>query len=126
MAQSHPLGTRGSDGTPLGGRLLAGLRHAFAVSPEADRLTAEDEEIVHKVAQGVVRRHLAAPAVMLLESVRPLNFLGSQTLAFFEPIVSVILDASKCRRFRELLEKRSTVPALIDAIEREEDVTRDT
>ena len=102
------------------------MRHAFAISSESDRLTSEDEEIVQKVAQGVVRRRLAAPAVMLLESVRPLNFLGSQTLAFFEPIVSVVLDANKCRRFRELLEKRSTVPALIDAIEREEEVTCDT
>ena len=107
------------------GRVGEWLKHAFAVSSESDRLTSDDEALLQRVAQGVVRRGLAAPAVMLLESVRPLNFLGSQTLAFFEPIVSVVLDANKCRHFRELLEKRTAVPALIDAIEREEGVTRD-
>ena len=81
-------------------------------------MSGEDAALIDKVAQAVVRRGMAAPAVMLLESVRPLSFLGSQTLAFFEPIVSAVLDPVRCRRFRELVGKRSTIPALIDAIER--------
>lgn len=126
MARSGAAESSCERGKSIRTRVVECLSHAFAVGSESERLTPEDEEIVQRVAQAVARRGLAAPASMLLESVRPLNFLGSQTLAFFEPIASVILDASKCKRFRELLEKRSAVPALIDAIERAEEVTRDS
>ena len=107
-------------------RVSRGLKHAFAVRSEDERLTAEDEAILDKAAQGVVRRGLGGPATMLLETVRPLNFLGSQGLVFFEPIVSVALDAEKYRRFCQLLEKRTAIPALLAAIERCEKRERKT
>ena len=99
-------------------QFIQGLRHAFAMDPDDERLSPEDQDILDKVAQRVVRRGMAVPATMLLESVRPFSFLASQALAFLEPIVSVALDPEKCRRFRELLQRRATVPALIDAIQR--------
>lgn len=81
-------------------------------------MTSEEQALLERAAQGVVSRGLAAPALMLLESLRPLNFLGSQGLAFFEPIATAAFDPEKYKRFRKLLEKRSAVSALIHAIER--------
>lgn len=114
---SGPQQTRQAS-EPAGSRLVRALKHAFAVHPEHERLNSHEQDILEKVAEGVARRGLAAPAVMLLESVHPLNFLGSQALAFFEPILAVALDADKCQRFRQLVGKRAAVPALIRAIER--------
>ena len=104
----------------LGRRLIRGIRHAFAIGADRPGLTDDDQHLLDMVARAVVRRRLAAPATMLLESVRPLHFIGSQALAFFEPMVSAVLDPAKCTRFRELMEQRETIPALLAAIEREE------
>lgn len=97
---------------------LTGLKHAFAVdSGEAD-FTPEDMALLQKIAGGVVKRQLATPAIMFLESVRPLNFLGSQTLIFFQPIVDMIISTTEMERFSRILERRKSIPILIDLIEK--------
>ncbi|HDH99802.1 MAG TPA: hypothetical protein ENF74_02295, partial [Firmicutes bacterium] len=65
--------------------LWAKLRSAFSV--EEEELSEEELALVEKVARAVARRGLATPALMFLESVRPLNFIGSQAMIFLEPMV---------------------------------------
>lgn len=96
------------------------LRHAFAVESPEDEVTAEDRVILEKVAREAVRRRLATPALMLLESVRPLNFLGSQAMVFFQPIAGFVVSQREYERFAEILEKRKSISALMDLIEKEE------
>jgi len=61
---------------------------------------------------------MSTPAIMLLESVRPLHFVGSQALVFFEPLASAVLDPAKCETFRRVLERPRGIPQLIASIER--------
>ena len=42
----------------------------------------------------VAERGLTTPALVFLESVRPLNYVSSQALTFFTPILSAIADAT--------------------------------
>ena len=49
------------------GRLVAALRHAFAIPPE-EKLSAEEQELLRRAAEGVVKRGLAAPAIFLLQA----------------------------------------------------------
>ena len=121
MSDPTPLNRDGEGGrpkAPWGSRFMAEWRHAFALNSSEPPLPPEDGAILDSIARAIVRRRLAAPALMLLESVRPLHFIGSQAFAFFEPLVSTVLPPEKCRRFRELTEHRQTIPALVDAIER--------
>ncbi len=99
-------------------RFVSGWRHAFAVKGEADELTAEERELLDRLALAVVRRGMAAPATMLLDSVRPMNFIGSQALAFFEPLLAAVFDPARCEQCRQLIAKRDAIPALIKTIER--------
>ncbi len=46
-----------------------------------------DEALIAAVAGRVVRMGLAVPAIFFLESTKPLSFVGSQVLVFFEPFV---------------------------------------
>lgn len=78
-----------------------------------------DEElaIIEKVARKVVDRGMTVPAIIFLESVKPLNFIGSQALVFFEPIVQTVFNFRDYDTFRSALEKRPSIELLIQKIE---------
>jgi hypothetical protein len=99
------------------GGLKAALRHAFAIQPEGQPLTAEDQALLDKVATAVVNRCMAGPAVLFLESAGPMNFLGSQALHFLTPILDLACDPREIEQAAALLERRDAIPRLIDLIE---------
>ena len=79
--------------------------------------TREDEELLDQVASYVVRRGLGTPAVFFLESSKPMSFVGSQALVFFEPFIRVFLSTERYQRFASLMEHRSNFEYLIQRIE---------
>lgn len=95
----------------------AGLRHAFAVRPETQPLASEDVQLLERIAEMVVKRGMAAPATMFLESMGPMNFLGSQALHFITPIIDCVLSTKEVEQVARLLERRDTVTRLISIIE---------
>jgi hypothetical protein len=105
--------------------LWAKLKYAFAVEDESfNKFSEEEMSLLNKVADIVIKRRLAAPALMFLESVRPLNFLGSQVIVFFEPIVAMVISTKELGMFAQILEKRKSIPLLIDLIEKKDDALR--
>ena len=90
--------------------MLKWLKHAFAVDPPGPaEPTPEQKEVVEKVCREIVRRHLTTPALLFLEMSRPLNYLGSQTLHFFQPFFSAFSDSQSPQRFAEFLEHRGSI-----------------
>jgi hypothetical protein len=104
----------------------AKVKYAFATEDESKQKFSEEETaLLNKVADVVVRKRLTAPAVMFLESVRPLNFLSSQVMVFFQPIVSLVVSTKEIELLARILERRSSIPLFIELIEkREEDVKK--
>ncbi len=97
---------------------LDALKHAFAIQSDNDTIiTEEQKNLVDKVCREISRRHLTTPALIFLESFRPLNYIGSQILHYFHPFISAITNANGYRIFTEFLEKRSSVDYLYDRIE---------
>jgi hypothetical protein len=97
--------------------LRVGLRHAFAVQPKNQPLAVEDVRLLERIAEMVVKRGMAAPATMFLESMGPMNFLGSQALHFITPIIDCVLSTKEVEQVARLLERRDTVTRLIVIIE---------
>lgn len=94
------------------------LKHAFAIEPAAAvEPTAAQRDVVDRVCRQVVARGLATPALIFLESVRPLNYVSSQTLHFFQPVLSAVADAQACRELADFLEHRGSVDYLCRRIE---------
>lgn len=96
----------------------AALRHAFAVQPAQGELSAADSVLLERVADAIVKRGMAAPATVFLESMGPMNFLGSQALHFVSPIIECAFSAKEVTQVAHLLERRdiiSRLTALIDA-----------
>lgn len=99
-------------------KLVKIIRHAFAIEKEDyEQLTQEEKDILDKLARGIVTRGLTTPSIMFLESVKPLNFLGSQVMLFFRPIVGAIFPTTSYDRMETILEKRQSVEWLIVKIE---------
>ena len=97
--------------------LKARVQHAFKVEPEGRPLSPEDLALLERVAAVVVERGMATPAILFLESVGPMNFLGSQALHFFTPLLEVIFPQRDVERVALLLERRDTLSRLVAMIE---------
>ncbi|MEO6307072.1 MAG: hypothetical protein ABIO96_07445, partial [Nitrospiraceae bacterium] len=67
-------------------KVRAELSHAFSSTSAVQVFTTEDFALLERVADAVVKRGMAAPATVFLESLGPMNFLGSQALYFLTPI----------------------------------------
>jgi hypothetical protein len=78
----------------------------------------EDEELLAAVAGRVARHRMELPAVLFLESVRPLNFVGSQALVFLQPLLTALFDWSQYERFVALAAERQNLDRLTCLIER--------
>ncbi len=85
-------------------------------------LPAEEDAVLEKVATKVVARGMAVPAILFLESVKPLNYIGSQAMVFFEPIVQTIFNFKEYDTFRSALEKRESIEILLQKIEAQDAV----
>ncbi len=85
--------------------------------PEKPALPAEEDAVLEKLAKKVVEWKMAVPAILFLESVKPLNFIGSQTMVFFEPIIQTVFNIKDYDTFRVVLEKRETIEVLLLKIE---------
>ena len=97
--------------------IRAGLTRAFAVPSDQAALAPEDLILLERVADAIVRRGMAAPTVMFLESMAPMNFLGSQALHFMHPIIELAFSANEVEQVAGLLERRDTISRLITLIE---------
>lgn len=84
------------------------------VSPERAK------ELLARIANQVVKRKLSVPAIMFIESVKPLSFVGSQALIFMQPIVQAFLNRKEYDEFAVLMEDRENVELLLQEIERQE------
>ena len=80
-------------------------------------LPQEEDAILEKVAIKVVERGMAVPAILFLESVKPMNYIGSQAMVFFEPIVQAVFNFKDYDTLRSALEKRESIEILLLKIE---------
>lgn len=83
----------------------------------APPLTDQEAEILRKVAAKVVEWKMTVPAIIFLESVKPLNYIGAQAMVFFEPFVQTLFNFKDYDTFRELMERRESIERLLLKIE---------
>lgn len=102
------------------------FQKAFSLGSSTDTLTAEDEALLEKMAAVIVNRDMSTPTILFLESMGPMNFLGSQALHFLTPILSVACPTKELEQVARLLERRDMIPHLIELIESKSQGTRPT
>jgi hypothetical protein len=80
-------------------------------------LSAEDRLLLEGMASWIGKRGLTVPAVLFLESVKPLHFVGSQMLFFFEPMVHAVVNGKNYSRFAQLMEDGDALEQFLVMIE---------
>jgi hypothetical protein len=84
-------------------------------------LPPEDQALFDRLARWIVERRMETPAILFLESSRPLSFVGAQAMHFFQPLASVLFATRDYERLAHLLEDRANLSLLLAAIEGEAD-----
>jgi len=82
-------------------------------------LPEEEQAVLDKLARKTVQwgPGMTVAAILFLESVKPANFIMSQVLVFFEPIIQSVFSIKDYDTFRCALEKREMIEILIQKIE---------
>lgn len=79
--------------------------------------TEYELELMDKYARKIVRRRLESPAIFMLESFKPMNFVGSQIMLGAEPLLGIFLDTKEFKQFQKLLERRDSIEKFLTIIE---------
>jgi hypothetical protein len=86
--------------------------------PEPEPLT--EEQILERISDWIVKKRMSTPALFLLESFRPMNFIGSQFVVFCQPFLSMLFDPAGIETFTATMERRENVERLLILIERKD------
>ena len=87
------------------------------MASEAVVLTDDERRVLERLADRVVELRLEVPAILTLETARPLSLLAGQTMIFFEPIVQALFRAPDYRLYASLIERRDVLEHLTRMIE---------
>jgi len=77
--------------------------------------------VLERVADRVVELRVEVPALLTLETARPLSLVAGQAMLFFEPMVQALFRLPDYRAFAALIERRETVDQLARMIETRSD-----
>lgn len=83
----------------------------------SEEISEADRALFAKLGAWLAERRLETPAILFLESVRPLSFVGAQGLYFLEPFARAIFDVTEYQRLARLLERRENLEVLVRAVE---------
>lgn len=91
---------------------------AFHIEPPGPaKPTAPEAELVERVAQEIVKRRMAQPALLFLESSRPLSGVGAAAMHFLQPFVAVVIHPTTWSTLATFLERSGSVEYLCLRIE---------
>ena len=79
--------------------------------------TEEQVRAVDRLGRLIVRFGMTVPAILALESLRPLSFVGSQFMHILSPSITAMLTLPEWDALAGLLERRAGLDYLLERIE---------
>jgi hypothetical protein len=94
------------------------LRHAFAIEARGQFVPTDAQRaMVEQLCRAVIAREMVVPALILLESLKPLNFVTGQALRFFAPLLTAFKDSRAPEELSKFLEHRGALDFLAARLE---------
>ena len=75
------------------------------------------EQLLDDLTRRIEKMGMTAPAILFLETYKPLAFLGAQLLWFAQPFLSLGFKEADLRDLTLLIEDRAGVEELLDRLE---------
>uniref|UniRef100_A0A832MJI6 Uncharacterized protein n=1 Tax=Eiseniibacteriota bacterium TaxID=2212470 RepID=A0A832MJI6_UNCEI len=83
----------------------------------AEALSAADRALLERLAARIVALRLEVPALLALESSKPLALVAGQGMVFFEPLVQALFHVPEYERWAALVQRREALEALAALVE---------
>lgn len=99
------------------------LAYAFALPSTGQSFAPEDIALLRKVARTIVRREMTTPALLFLESLGPLHFLGSQVVHGLTPFLDLVCNPTELERLATILERRDSLERLSMLIQEQANIS---
>ena len=93
--------------------------HAFQVEP-SEPIKEEDKTWLAKIAKAIKKRNLELPAMLALESTKPLHFVAGQAMRFVDPILGLVVPQNKLGKLAGIFERRDGAEHLIRCLGKNE------
>lgn len=77
------------------------------------------DEIIERIVKRILQLRMEIPAILLLETMKPLSFVASQFFVFLEPFVQSIFSFKNYEKFYRMLENRENIEKIIEELEKE-------
>jgi hypothetical protein len=90
---------------------------ARRAADEAAHHEAADREWLERLAARVVALRLEVPALLVLETARPVAVIGSQALLFLQPFAEWVFGVDGIERLARVMARRGNVEHLATRIE---------
>jgi len=74
-------------------------------------------DLIKKIADAVVRRRMAMPVTLLIESCKPINRIAGQFVLVISPLLSLFVPYDKIDAFSDMLQDSKCVEKLLSEIE---------
>jgi len=88
------------------------------VTEDEAALSDDDRAMLDELADAIVRRRLTSAAIFFLESVKPMGFVGSQTMVLLRPLVSIVWSSpTRWDQLQRVLEHRGSIELLLLRLE---------
>ena len=94
------------------------------MASEASAISPEDLGLLDRLAARVVELRLEVPAILTIESGKPLSLIAGQAMLFLEPLVQSLFRLSDYRRYAALIERREALEELVRRIEAHAEAAR--
>ncbi len=74
-------------------------------------------KLIERMARFIVEKRMAAAAIMTIESLRPLNNIGSQIMYFLAPFAEVFFNSRDYQEFAVILQEDKYITLLVKRID---------
>ena len=74
-------------------------------------------DLICKIADSVVKRRMAMPVVLLIESCKPINRIAGQFVLVISPLLSLFVPYNKIDAFSDMLQDSKCIEKLLEEIE---------
>ena len=94
--------------------------------PAKRGVSPEEEALISIIAGKIKSKGLEQIALFVVDSTKPLHFIGSQAMYFIMPLMDVVLDTRQTQLFRDMLENPCAMDRLSEVLGQENSEKKST
>ena len=88
--------------------------------PEKIKINEDQKKLLTKIAKAITSKGMTAPTIFFLETMQPLNYIGSQFMAYLEPFLTFVIPRDAYNDIQKILEQRKGIDYFLSILEDEE------